>query len=156
MSGLSPAATAGKAAAAAVKRGVFIGGNWKCNPATRAAVAKLCAELTGLGAVPSGTTVVVAPPALYLTQVQAELKHPEVAVAAQNVWKGGAGAFTGELAVAQLKDLGVNWVILGHSERRSVVASESSGLVADKVRAALDGGLSVIAVSYTHLRAHET
>jgi triosephosphate isomerase (TIM) len=53
------------------------------------------------------------------------------------------GAFTGEICVDQLKDLGINWTILGHSERR-VILQEDDAFVANKTKAALDGGLGVI------------
>lgn len=87
--------------------------------------------------------VVVAPPALYLLQVQSELKPP-ARVSAQNAFSESSGAFTGEISPNQLKDANVHWVILGHSERRALFG-DSDKLVADKVKAAVGAGLSVIA-----------
>jgi triosephosphate isomerase len=53
------------------------------------------------------------------------------------------GAFTGEISAEQLKDSGITWTILGHSERRTIL-QEDDAFIASKTKAALDGGLSVI------------
>lgn len=89
------------------------------------------------------TEVVVAPPALYIDRVNQAVKK-EIKVAAQNTYTKASGAYTGELSPQMLKDLGVNWVILGHSERREYF-KESDELVGQKTRFALDAGVSVIA-----------
>ena len=64
-------------------------------------------------------------------------------MAAQNVFDKPNGAFTGEISVDQLKDSGIAWTILGHSERR-VILQEDDVFVASKTKAAIDGGISVI------------
>jgi triosephosphate isomerase len=122
-------------------RKFFVGGNWKCN-GTLEAIRDLT-EALNKADIPSGVEeVVVAPPALYLAWVQDHVqKH--IQVAAQNCWVKGNGAFTGELSAEMLSDLKVGWVILGHSERRSLLG-ESSEFVADKTAYALSKGLSVI------------
>lgn len=91
----------------------------------------------------ASTEIVVAPPALYLLDVQKMLKPP-VQVSAQNCFSEASGAFTGEISPNQLKDASIHWVILGHSERRSLFG-DTDKLVADKVRAAINAGLGVIA-----------
>ena len=83
----------------------------------------------------------MAPPALYLLSVQAMLKSP-VEVSAQNCFTEASGAFTGEISPNQLKDANVHWVILGHSERRSLFG-DTDKLVAEKVSAARKAGLKV-------------
>jgi triosephosphate isomerase len=88
------------------------------------------------------TEVVVAPPALYLLHVQENLKAP-VQVAAQNAYICASGAYTGEISPDQLADAKVPWVILGHSERRSLFG-DTDKLVAEKTKAALEAGLSII------------
>lgn len=67
----------------------------------------------------------------------------DVQVAAQNVFDKPSGAFTGEISIEQLKDTGVQWVILGHSERRTIL-QESDDFVASKASHALAGGIKVI------------
>lgn len=87
--------------------------------------------------------IVVAPPAIYLLQVQ-DMLHPPVTVSAQNCFSESSGAFTGEISPSQLKDANIHWVILGHSERRSLFG-DTDILVAEKVSAAVKAGLGVIA-----------
>ncbi len=64
-------------------------------------------------------------------------------MAAQNIFDKPSGAFTGEISAEQLKDSGITWTILGHSERR-VILREDDEFVASKTKAALDVGLGVI------------
>ena len=66
-----------------------------------------------------------------------------ILISAQNCGAQGNGAFTGEVSADILSDLGIHWVILGHSERRSLYG-ESNELVAKKLKYALDKGLNVI------------
>ncbi|GAB4815782.1 hypothetical protein N2152v2_002828 [Parachlorella kessleri] len=86
--------------------------------------------------------VVVAPAAVHITQVKDSLRK-DFEVAAQNSWVKKGGAFTGELSAEMLKDLGLKWVILGHSERRHII-KEADEFIADKVAYALGQGLGVI------------
>ncbi|KAK6326089.1 hypothetical protein J4Q44_G00017330 [Coregonus suidteri] len=74
---------------------------------------------------------------------QAKL-DPKIGVAAQNCYKVKGGAFTGEISPAMIKDVGVHWVILGHSERRWVFG-ETDELIGQKCAHALENGLGVIA-----------
>jgi triosephosphate isomerase len=127
-------------------RRIFVGGNWKCNPATKSAVAQLVETINGAPAFPSNCQVVVCPTALHMHMVQSSLKREDVELGVQNAWKDAkAGAWTGELTCDIIKDFGCKWVILGHSERRSTVSHESSVLIGEKVATALKAGLSVIA-----------
>ena len=87
--------------------------------------------------------VVIAPPALYLLEVQKVAKAP-IQVSAQNAYTESSGAFTGEISPNQLKDANIHWVILGHSERRALFG-DTDKVVALKTKAALGAGLSVIA-----------
>lgn len=126
----------------ATKRTPFVGGNWKAN-GTKESVAALCQTLNS-AAVPAGVDVVVAPTALHIPFVQGNLS-PDYQVSAQDVWAtDGFGAYTGCLTPAMVSDFGLKWTLTGHSERRHTVAAESSQLVADKTKAALDAGLNVI------------
>ncbi|KAK8854916.1 triose-phosphate isomerase [Kwoniella newhampshirensis] len=122
-------------------RKFFVGGNFKMNGSLES-IEKIVESINN--AKFDGTTeIVIAPPALYLLQVQSELKGP-TEVSAQNCFTEASGAFTGEIAPQQLKDAKVHWVILGHSERRSMFG-DTDKLVAEKVKAAIEAGLSVIA-----------
>ncbi|KAL0145279.1 triosephosphate isomerase [Mucor lusitanicus] len=122
-------------------RNFFIGGNWKMNGSVKQA--KELVEMLNGFEVPANTEVVVAPPALYVDRVNQGLKK-EIKVAAQNTYIKASGAYTGEISPQMLKDMGVDWVVLGHSERREYF-HESDELVGEKTAFALDAGVSVIA-----------
>ncbi|KAF7723704.1 triosephosphate isomerase [Apophysomyces ossiformis] len=122
-------------------RNFFVGGNWKMNGSV-AQVKTLVEGLNGIN-VPANTEVVVAPPAIYVDRVRQALKK-EIGVAAQNSYVKPSGAYTGEISPEQLKDLEIDWVILGHSERREYF-KESDEFVGDKTAHALKAGVKVIA-----------
>ncbi|WVR07387.1 triose-phosphate isomerase [Kwoniella sp. DSM 27419] len=122
-------------------RKFFVGGNFKMN-GSLSEIETIIQRINEAG-LDGKTEVVVAPPALYLLKIQSELKPP-AQVSAQNSYTEKSGAFTGEISPSQLKDAGIHWVILGHSERRSLFG-DTDKLVADKTKAALGAGLAVIA-----------
>lgn len=129
----------------ATERKYLIGGNWKCNGKVED-----CKELVKIlneaGTIPSNVEVVVAPPLLHIPYVLSNIRD-DIGVAAQNsAVSDKFGAYTGEICVEHLTDLGVTWVILGHSERREGfgMAGEDNELVAKKVKVALDAGLKVM------------
>ncbi|KAK7337122.1 hypothetical protein VNO77_17682 [Canavalia gladiata] len=119
----------------------FVGGNWKCN-GTKDSISKLVSDLNSAKLEPD-VDVVVAPPFVYIDQVKNSITD-RIEISAQNSWVGKGGAFTGEISVEQLKDLGCNWVILGHSERRHVIG-ENDEFIGKKAAYALSQGLGVIA-----------
>lgn len=121
-------------------RKFFVGGNWKMN-GTKSSVDGIIAFLNEKGLNPN-TEVVVAPPAVYLAYVREKL-NPQIGVAAQNCYKAEKGAFTGETSPGMIKDVGCNWVVLGHSERRHVF-NEPNELIGEKVAFALANGLKII------------
>lgn len=86
--------------------------------------------------------VVIAPPSLYLLLAREHLRKG-IEVAAQNVFDKPNGAFTGEISAQQLKESGITWTLIGHSERR-VILQEDDAFVASKTKAAVDAGLGVI------------
>lgn len=90
----------------------------------------------------SKTEVVIAPSGLYLLLAREHLRK-EIEVASQNVFDKPNGAFTGEISAEQLKDSGIGWTLIGHSERR-VILGEDNTFVASKTKTALDAGLRVI------------
>jgi len=125
-------------------RKYLIGGNWKCNGSLDFARNFPTQVLKPLSFDPSRTEVVVAPSSIHLAAVQQALQGSHVQVSAQNSSLYGNGAYTGETSLELLKDFGVNWVILGHSERRHVFG-ESDEVVAQKVKRALDHKFNVMA-----------
>jgi triosephosphate isomerase len=85
---------------------------------------------------------VIAPPAIFLLFTKDHIDN-HIQVAAQNVFDQPNGAFTGEISVEQLKESDIHWVIIGHSERRTLLG-ERDNFVASKTAKSVQGGLSVI------------
>jgi triosephosphate isomerase (TIM) len=119
----------------------LIAGNWKMNGALAANAALVEAVLAGMPAAPCGVAMCV--PAPYLAQVGGLLAGKPVALGAQDVSSHEAGAYTGEVSAAMLRDLGVRYAIVGHSERRQY-HGETDAVVAEKARMALASGITPI------------
>mmetsp|Transcript_3051 Transcript_3051/g.4395 ORF Transcript_3051/g.4395 Transcript_3051/m.4395 type:complete len:277 (-) Transcript_3051:239-1069(-) len=125
-------------------RKYLLGGNWKAN-GTVASVEKICSDFNAAGPIPANAEVVIGVPFIHIPICLQSLRS-DIEIAAQNCSLTGTGAYTGEICASQLKDLGVTWVILGHSERREGfgMAGEDSELVAKKTKMALSEGLKVM------------
>ena len=119
----------------------LIAGNWKMNGSLAANEALLKALIAGTAEV--GCDVAVAVPSPYLAQVQALTAGTAVAAAAQDVSRYESGAYTGEVSVAMLKDFGVRYALVGHSERRQY-HGETDVAVAEKAQRALAAGVTPI------------
>ncbi len=119
----------------------LIAGNWKMNGSLAANEVLLKALIAGLDDV--ACDVAVAVPAPYLAQVQALTAGTAVAAAAQDVSRYESGAYTGEVSVAMLKDFGVRYALVGHSERRQY-HGETDVAVAEKAQRALAAGVTPI------------
>ncbi|SCV01677.1 LANO_0F12970g1_1 [Lachancea nothofagi CBS 11611] len=122
-------------------RTFFVGGNFKLN-GTKQSIKEIVERLNQ-ASLPKDCEVVLCPPAPYLDYAAGLVSKSQVSVGAQNAYQKAAGAFTGENSVDQIKDCGAKWVILGHSERRTIFG-EDDKTVADKTKFALDQGLGVI------------
>ncbi|MDO5579628.1 MAG: triose-phosphate isomerase [Planctomycetia bacterium] len=120
-------------------RRLLIAGNWKMNMKLDSAKA-LAQGLKEKAAGVSEVDIAICPPSLYVQPVGAIVNGSNVGLGAQNAYFAKAGAFTGELEMAMLTDVGCQYVILGHSERRHILG-ESSEFINLKVRAALKAGL---------------
>lgn len=127
----------------------YVVGNWKMNLSHAAAV-QVARAVSASSAKLTGAEVWIAPPFPYLSIVAEELSRASVPggaarprLGAQHVHYEPEGAFTGEVAASQLKDIGCDFVIVGHSERRQFFG-ETSALAARRTLAALSHGLSVI------------
>ena len=121
-------------------RASLIAGNWKMNGDLASATALVEAVLAGdRGA----AEVAVCPPAVFLMKIGGMLDGSEVALGAQNVCDQEKGAYTGEISAAMLKECGCRYVIVGHSERRTLYG-ESDALVAARFAMAQRAGLTPI------------
>src|SRR5438067_13408322 len=116
----------------------FVAGNWKMN--TNKASAIELAKAVAKGAPASGVDVGVAPPFVYLDAVGQALAGSTVMLGAQDCYCEKNGAFTGEISIDMLKDLGVKFCLAGHSERRHVL-HESCELVGRKANCIYANGL---------------
>ena len=123
-------------------RNTLIAGNWKMNGST-SANAELVSGINAGAPATDSVELLVCPPFPYLAAVLADTAGSKVAVGAQNVSAHESGAFTGEVAPSMLADLGCEYVIVGHSERRTLYG-ETSVDVAAKFKAALGAGLRPI------------
>jgi triosephosphate isomerase len=119
----------------------LIAGNWKMNGSLAANAALL--EQLHAGIPSAACLVAVCVPAAYLHQVAAATQTGAIAVGAQDVSAFESGAYTGEISASMLRDLGVRYAIVGHSERRQYHA-ETDAVVALKVQKALAAGLTPI------------
>jgi triosephosphate isomerase len=119
----------------------FVAGNWKMN--LNKASAMELARAVATGAPASGVEVGVAPPFVYLDAVGQTIASSKVLLGAQDCYCDKNGAFTGEISMEMLKDLGVKFCLTGHSERRHVI-HESSGLIAKKANCIYAGGLTLV------------
>jgi triosephosphate isomerase len=119
----------------------LIAGNWKMNGSLAANELLVKALLQGVGT--PACEVAVCVPAPYLAQVQALLAGSPIALGAQDLSAHPQGAFTGEQSAAMLKDFGVRYAIVGHSERRQYHGETDEG-VAAKAAAALANGITPI------------
>ena len=139
-----PAGSSSGTSAPEGQRKYLIGGNWKSN-GTVASVEKLIEEFNAAGPIPANCEVVIGAPFVHIPLCLMSLRD-DIEIAAQNCSLTGTGAYTGEISAATLKDMGVTWVILGHSERREGfgMAGEDSELVAKKTKKALEDGLKVM------------
>ncbi|MGD9787935.1 MAG: triose-phosphate isomerase [Sulfuricellaceae bacterium] len=120
----------------------LVAGNWKMNGGLAQNKALLEGVMAGVAGF-NGMQAAVCVPFPYLAQAQQVLAGSKVAWGAQNLSQHDKGAYTGEVAASMLLDFGCRYVIVGHSERRSLYG-ESDDLVAAKYEAAQKAGLTPI------------
>ena len=129
-------------------------GNWKMNgslQANQSLLKEISAGITDA----RGVAVAVCVPFPYLAQAQALLADTSLAWGAQNLSEKDSGAFTGEVAASMLRDFACRYVLVGHSERRTLYG-ENNALVAEKFAAALAGSLQPILCVGETLAERET
>ncbi len=125
-----------------MSRKVIIAGNWKMNK-TVADGKTLVEELKPLVADVKDAEIVVCPTFTTLSSVVDVAKGSNIQVGAQNIHWAENGAFTGEISAEMLNEVGVQWVIIGHSERRQYFA-ETDETVNKRIKAALQANLKVM------------
>jgi triosephosphate isomerase len=125
-----------------MSRKYFIGGNWKSNMTVASVESHINTVLNTLEINPDKLEVLVAPTFIHLAQTK-QLISPAIHVSAQTCSPEGVGAFTGEIAASQLKDFGIHWVIIGHSERRTLFG-DTDLVISKKVTQALSSSISIV------------
>ncbi|MDH3631459.1 MAG: triose-phosphate isomerase [Gammaproteobacteria bacterium] len=118
-------------------RSSLIAGNWKMNGSLQSVIDLVEGIKAGD---PGNAELAVCPPAVFLMKVGGMLAETGISLGAQNVCDREAGAFTGEISAAMLKECGCSYAIVGHSERRALYL-ESDQLVAARFSMALSAGI---------------
>jgi triosephosphate isomerase len=121
-------------------RKTIIAGNWKMNTTRKEALALTEALVKGVQGKSGLPEIVLCPPFTSLHTVAEAIKGSSIAIGAQNMEYRDNGAYTGEISPLMLLELGVKYVILGHSERRQYYG-DTNQVVNHKVKAALQHGL---------------
>ena len=115
-------------------------GNWKMNPISEKEAEKLFFEVVAGVPIIKKTEVIICVPFIYLNKLKSiSGQNKKVSLGAQDCFWGGKGPFTGEISAEMLSDIGVRYVILGHSERRAL--GETNIDVNKKIRASFSAGL---------------
>jgi triosephosphate isomerase len=123
-------------------RSKIVAGNWKMNKNCEE-TEDLLNELIEKLPIDKEVQIVVAPTFVNLASAVDHLEFTNITVAAQNLHQAESGAYTGEISADMLKSVGVNTVILGHSERRAIF-HETDAIIANKVDAAIKHDMTVI------------
>jgi triosephosphate isomerase len=124
----------------------IVAGNWKMNTGIQDARALVDGILNDLPQLASHQQVVFCPPYIHISRVNGQIQDSgksQVFCGAQNCHDKASGAFTGEISIPMLKEIGVTHVIIGHSERRQYFA-ESHDFLKSKVDALVEAGMQVI------------
>lgn len=123
----------------------LVGGNWKLNGNLNL-LKEFSSNKNFIEAVENSSEaieVLICPAFPYLGTAKEAFAGSSISIGAQNCHAAVSGAFTGEVSIPMLKDISIDWVILGHSERRSIFG-ETDEMIAEKVKVALSSGMSVI------------
>ena len=122
---------------------LFIGGNWKCNNTLSESAGLINNVINKLKFDKSKTEVAVFPTSLHIPSSLSLIANKSIHIGSQNVSSSNFGAFTGETSPLHLKDMGIKWTLVGHSERRSLYGENDTD-VALKVSKCLENGLQVV------------
>ena len=120
-----------------------IAGNWKMNKDLTESVNLISGIINGLNSLSPNAEVIICPPFTSLETAKTLIDNSNIQLGAQNMCSEKSGAFTGEVSADMLLSVGCKYVILGHSERRSIF-NESDELINKKIKLALAKNLKVI------------
>ncbi len=120
-----------------------IAGNWKMNNNLSESQNLISKLISGLGNEKVSCDVIICPPFTSLSEASSLTKNTAIKLGAQNMYFEESGAFTGEVSASMLKSVGCEYVILGHSERRTIFG-EGDQLINKKIKKALTSGLKPI------------
>ena len=120
----------------------IVAGNWKSNKSIGEAREWITVMGEAMDSMPHDVRVMIAPPAPFLSELAGSSRHG-ILIAAQQVSAFSEGAYTGEFTASMLVSCGVDFALVGHSERRESFG-ESDEMVAKKVRRCIDAGLGVV------------
>ncbi|MBI2618077.1 triose-phosphate isomerase [Candidatus Kaiserbacteria bacterium] len=126
--------------------------NWKMNPESIAEAKNLFMDVKKVASRLNGVETVIAPPYIFLAELRRLYTGKRVMFAGQDVFWEEKGAFTGEISPSMLKNIGVSYVIVGHSERRAL--GESDEIVNQKVLASARAGLRAVVCIGESTRDH--
>ena len=116
--------------------------NWKMHPGTLSEAKKLLTATKRTVTPLRGIKVIIAPPAVFLSDLKRAYRGGRIAFAAQTVHEKEAGTYTGELSACQIHDAGATYTLVGHAERRAM--GETNEQIAEKVGVACNAGLQPI------------
>ena len=133
-------------------RKFFVGGNWKANPKTCDEAEQIITTFNEAKTT-AQAEVVIAAPFVFLPLLQQKLRKDWQA-SAENAFDKPNGAFTGEVTIPMIQSMGVNWTILGHSERRDIF-EETDEILASKATFALDNRMKIIYCCCEHAEERE-
>ncbi|MEK7635443.1 MAG: triose-phosphate isomerase [Patescibacteria group bacterium] len=136
-----------------MKKQNLVVANWKMNPESLEKAKEIFNMVRTTGKSLRNTDIIVCPPFPFLYPLLKLNSPKNVFVGAQNISTELKGAFTGEVSVDMVKDLGIKFVIVGHSERRAM--GETGEVVAKKLQIAFDAGLTPILCIGEKERSHE-
>ena len=125
-----------------IKRKPLVVGNWKMNTTADEAIELARSITTDIGAIIE-TDIVICPPFVWLSPIASVITNTSIKLGAQNLHWEDKGAYTGEISARMLKDVGCEYVIIGHSERRQYFG-ETDQSVNQKLKKAIDAELTPI------------
>lgn len=137
-----------------MNRKKIVAGNWKMNTTVKEGVQLAESVRNNLPTLPEHVNVIVGVPFPHLVPVSEALKGSPIKVSAQNCHQHTSGAYTGEVSAKMIADCGVQYVILGHSERRQYFG-EDNEILTQKINTALAEGLNIIFCIGEALEARE-